>query len=281
MRPTVAKRLDGRKRCIRTQLVGMPIIRVPHTSANGFANETKRNRGDDARHRRRTAKPSPGQRDLPETPETGEARVVVLITQRQRVAVRSDAFRLANTGHMMGKASSTSRRPASFVTSPAVGTIAAYAAGIAAFAYALVSLYWALGGHGLISTVGGFAEQATRRGGAATVLLALAAAAAKVLGGVLALALVRPWGRAVPRIWLLITSAGASVLLVVYGGLNVLAGALVLSGVIRPSAGADRTALRWHVGVWDTWFLVWGILLAIATISYRRRTARRAPEAAS
>lgn len=174
---------------------------------------------------------------------------------------------------MTDKARSQSGRAAAPVASPAVGIIAAYAAGIVAFAYAVVSLYWTLGGQALISTVGGFAEQAVRRGGAATVLLALAAAAAKLLGGVLALALVRPWGRAVPRVWLLVASSAASVLLVVYGGLYVLAGALVLSGVIHPSAGADRTALRWHVGVWDMWFLVWGVLLAIATVSYWRRTS--------
>jgi hypothetical protein len=34
----------------------------------------------------------------------------------------------------------------------AVGTAAAYAAAIVAFGYALMSLYWALGGHGLVST---------------------------------------------------------------------------------------------------------------------------------
>jgi hypothetical protein len=45
---------------------------------------------------------------------------------------------------------------------------------------------------------------------------------------------------------------------VVYGGLTVLLGALVLLGVIHPSGSVDRKALRWHVGVWDLWFLVWG-----------------------
>ena len=108
-------------------------------------------------------------------------------------------------------------------------------------------------------------------------LVAVAATAAKLAGGLLALALVRPWGRAVPRGWLLIGSAGASMLLVVYGGLNVLLGALVLSGVIHPAAGVDRAALRWHVGVWDLWFLVWGILMALATVDYRRRTATGVP----
>ena len=160
---------------------------------------------------------------------------------------------------------------------PAVGTVAAYAAAVVAFSYALVSLYWAVGGHRLVSTVGGYVEQFARQGGAVPVLAALAAAAAKVAGSLLALALVRPWGRVIPRRWLLAGSTAASVLLVGYGGLNVLAGALVLAGVIHPGGGVDRTALRWHVGVWDLWFLVWGILLALATVSYRRRTKEQDP----
>ena len=41
-----------------------------------------------------------------------------------------------------------------------------------------------------------------------------------------------------------------------YQLLNVLLGALVLSAVIHPAGSVDRTALRWHVGVWDLWFLV-------------------------
>jgi hypothetical protein len=130
-------------------------------------------------------------------------------------------------------------------------TVAAYAAAVAAFAYALVSAYWALGGHGLISTVGGYAAQFAQRGGAAAMLLALGAAVAKAAGGLLALALVRPWGRVIPRGWLRAGSAGASALLVVYGGLSVLLGALVLSGVIHPAGSVDRMTLRWHVGVWD------------------------------
>ena len=158
---------------------------------------------------------------------------------------------------------------------PAAGTVTAYAAAMAGFGYALMSLYWALGGHALVSTVGGYAEQFARRGGALPVLIALAAALAKAAGGLLPLALVRPWGRVVPRRWLLAGSAAASALLVVYGGLNVLFGSLVLSGVIHPAGSVDRTALRWHVGVWDLWFLVWGILLAVATVTYWRQTSRR------
>ena len=158
---------------------------------------------------------------------------------------------------------------------PAVGTVTAYAAAVVAFAYALMSLYWAVGGHALVSTIGGYVEQFARRGGALPLLVALAAALAKVAGGLLALALVRPWGRVIPRGWLLSGSAGASALLVASGGLTVLLGALVLSGVIHPAGSVDRTALRWHVGVWDLQFLVWGILLAPAIAGYWRRTATR------
>jgi len=157
------------------------------------------------------------------------------------------------------------------------GSVAAYAAAVVAFAYALVSLYWAVGGHRLVSTVGGYVAQFARQGGAVPVLLAVAATAAKVVGGLLALALVRPWGRVIPRRLLLAGATAVSVLLVGYGGLSVLLGALVLSGVIHPAGGVDRTALRWHVGVWDLWFLVWGILLALATVSYWRRTKGQAP----
>jgi hypothetical protein len=157
----------------------------------------------------------------------------------------------------------------------AVGIISAYAAAIVAFAYAVMSLYWAVGGHALVSTIGGYVEQFARRGGALPVLAALAVTVAKVAGGLLALALVRPWGRVLPRGWLQLGSAAVSLLLVVYGGLNVLLGGLVPSGVIHPAGTVDRTALRWHVAVWDLWFLVWGILLALATIGYRQTRVRR------
>src|SRR4029434_9064036 len=93
----------------------------------------------------------------------------------------------------------TGREPgrcaAAALGSRALGTVTAYTAAIAAFTYALMSLYWAVGGRGLVSTVGGYVEQFADRAGAVPVLVALAATVAKVAGGLLALALVRPWGR--------------------------------------------------------------------------------------
>ncbi len=156
---------------------------------------------------------------------------------------------------------------------PAAAVYAAYAAAVLAFAYAAVSVYWGLGGRLLLDTVGGSIEDTARRGGPAPAVLGLGAAVLKAGGGLVALALVRPWGRAVPRGWLLGCSAVASAVLVLYGGLLVVVGALVLSGGIHPAGAVDRTALRWHVMVWDLWFLVWGVLLTLATAGVWRARA--------
>jgi hypothetical protein len=49
----------------------------------------------------------------------------------------------------------------------------------------------------------------------------------------------------------------------------VLVGGLVLAEVITPSTPVDEHALRWHVFVWDLWFLVWGMALGHAAWRYR------------
>jgi hypothetical protein len=63
--------------------------------------------------------------------------------------------------------------------------------------------------------------------------------------------------------------------LILWGGANVAVGALVLTHVIAPAGDVDRHALRWHVLVWDLWFLLWGIALALAVRSARHTAGRR------
>jgi hypothetical protein len=147
---------------------------------------------------------------------------------------------------------------------------AAYAACALALASAVPSFYWALGGTAGLDTVGGRIEELGRAHDPAGVVLGAVAGVLKVAGGLLALALVRPWGRAVPRRLLLGAAWAASVVLVGYGGLLEAVGALVLAGVIDPAGPVDRTALRWHVLVWDLWFLVWGLLLGVAAWRFGR-----------
>lgn len=141
----------------------------------------------------------------------------------------------------------------------AIGVASAHAAAVLALSYAAVSLYWAVGGTALLSTVGGTVADIARHGGLPAVALGLATAAVKLACAVLALALVRPWGPALPRPLLLSCAAAASVMLSCYGAIQVAAGSLVLSDTVRAAAPVNWTALRWHVWIWDGWFLIWGI----------------------
>jgi hypothetical protein len=148
---------------------------------------------------------------------------------------------------------------------------AACAAAACALLYAAVSFYWALGGTAGLDTLGGSLEERARTRDPAGLALGWASGILKAAGGVLALALVSPWGRVLPRRLLLAAAWAASAVLTLYGGLLVAVGALVLAGVVDPSGPVDRTALRWHVLVWDLWFLVWGVLLGMAAWQGRRR----------
>jgi Protein of unknown function (DUF3995) len=158
------------------------------------------------------------------------------------------------------------------ITRPPTTPWAAYAACALALLSAVPSFYWALGGTAGLDTVGGTLEELGRAHDPRGVALGAGAGLLKVAGGLLALALARPWGRAVPRRLLLGAAWAASTVLTAYGGLLVTVGALVLTGVIRPSGPVDRTALRWHVMVWDLWFLVWGLLLGVAGWHHGRQS---------
>jgi hypothetical protein len=145
----------------------------------------------------------------------------------------------------------------------------AYAAAVLAFASAAVSAYWTLGGTVLLDTVGGTIERLARERSAPAILLGIVVVLVKVAGGLIALALVQPWGARVGRRPLMTFSTVGSVVLVLYGGVLVLIGGLVLANVINPSQPVDEHALRWHVFVWDLWFLVWGLALGFAAWRYK------------
>jgi hypothetical protein len=165
-------------------------------------------------------------------------------------------------------------QPALPTRSPATAW-AAYAACALALLYAVPSFYWALGGTAGLRTVGGAIERLGRTHDPVGIALGTGAGVLKVAGGLLALALVRPWGRAIPRRLLLGAAWAASTVLTAYGGLLVAVGALVLSGLISASGPVDRTALRWHVLLWDLWFLVWGLLLGVAAWQSGRESRGR------
>ena len=105
------------------------------------------------------------------------------------------------------------------------------------------------------------------------VALVWATGVAKVLAGLLAL--VRPWGRRIPR-WVLLAGAwGGGALLVLHGGDFVVQGALALGGFVDVPAPAPWAAIRWYTFLWGPWFLVGGLLFCAAAWRYGRGSRRR------
>lgn len=151
---------------------------------------------------------------------------------------------------------------------PAVGAWAGYAAAAWALVFAVPSFYWGFGGHFLAETVSGqlaSASWAEHRGLQAVVLVT---GVLKLVGVVFALWLVRDsWPRARGR---LVVRGGyvLSAILVLYGAVNVIGETLTQTGVVKASATVDWHALRWHLFVWDPYFVVWGVLLGLAVRHY-------------
>jgi hypothetical protein len=144
------------------------------------------------------------------------------------------------------------------------GNGAAKAAFVLGLLYAAMSAYWGLGGTWLLATVGGALQSQERAGTAIVVLAVWAAVVLKTVAAGLPLLALRQvtspgWNRAVGLLaWI---EAG---ILTGYGLVWTVVGMLVQAGTIHPSAGADHRASAWHAYLWDPWFLVWGLLVAIA-----------------
>jgi hypothetical protein len=148
---------------------------------------------------------------------------------------------------------------------------AAYAAAVWAFLFSVVSFYWAAGGTIGLNTLAAGLRELARTHNPGLAALAWVTGGLKVLAGVLALSLARPWGRVVPR-WLLLAGAwGAGVLLAIYGAANLVEFGLMEGGVIALPAFVGATALRWYLLLWEPWFLIGGILFLAAARSFSRR----------
>ena len=147
-------------------------------------------------------------------------------------------------------------------------TWAAWVACVWALLFALMSFYWALGGELGVNTLGsGIQSLAHDPGFIAIVWLT---GVAKIIGGLFALTLIYPWPRWLPPIWKLILAWIGGVGLALYGGVPLVIEGLVLGGAIRVSGPVDWEGLRWHVWLWDPWWLLGGILFLLAAWQYQR-----------
>jgi Protein of unknown function (DUF3995) len=157
---------------------------------------------------------------------------------------------------------------------------AAMVAAVLGLANAGVSAYWAIGGVGLLDTIGGDIERWGRERGAAVVVALWFIVALKTIVALAALILVGVgshrlplWTTArVPRVlgWI------AAATLTFYGGAYTIAGLLVQAGVVSASADTDSKALAWHAYLWDPWFAVWGLVFVVALWLSRRGVIQQA-----
>lgn len=151
---------------------------------------------------------------------------------------------------------------------------AGYTASAWAFVFAATSFYWAAGGTAGVDTVGPAITNLAHDPAFIAALWAIGVV--KALGGLLALALVQPWGRFLPRRALLTAAWGGGILMVLYGAASWVQEGLMLAGVIPIPSGLGHTAALWHVVLWDPWWLLGGILFVAAAWFYGLRTSSHA-----
>jgi hypothetical protein len=143
-------------------------------------------------------------------------------------------------------------------------------AGYAACAWALVfagaNVYWGLGGRLAIP----LRDPDTAFGDSTFVALNWIAVVLKAGLGLVALATIQSWDRALLRRPLLVATYGLGASMALCGALGLVADGLGLLEAldVPPSAWAS---LRWHVFVWDPWWIVGGVLFVVAARLAQRR----------
>lgn len=159
---------------------------------------------------------------------------------------------------------------------------AGYAAATWAILFAIRGVYWALGGTVGLGTLSEGIRQARAEHDPYLFAGLWISVALEVVVALLALALVRPRSRVVPRrlpllggktlpaALLLILACGAGTVLAGHGGL------FVGFGLVTALRDEPFSAeLRWYTFFWGPWFLLGGLLLLAATWSFLRRVGAR------
>jgi hypothetical protein len=145
----------------------------------------------------------------------------------------------------------------------------AWSAAALMLASAAISAYWAVGGTGLLDTVGGSIARWGRDGGLGIRLGLAAIVVLKLVTAWLPLRSVcQPRRRAVRRLaWV------EAAVFTVYGGVLTVTGLAVQVGLLDAGAHADWRALDWHAYLWDPWFLIVGLLVWATLHRTREREA--------
>lgn len=144
----------------------------------------------------------------------------------------------------------------------------ATAASIWSFAFAALTFYWALGGTAGIETIG---PAITGLAGDPVFLIFLwLTGIFKLLAGLLALALFQPWAAIFPQRLRLAAAWALGLGLLLYGLASFIQHLLMLTSVVPLPAGLGAYAARWHLALWDPWWMLGGLLFLLAAHSTGR-----------
>ncbi|MER6046336.1 DUF3995 domain-containing protein [Streptomyces sp. NPDC001793] len=144
-----------------------------------------------------------------------------------------------------------------------------YAAAVWGFLFAVPSFVWATGNtFGARSTVSPSLVQLARDGVPWFLTVLVVTGLLKLVGALVGIGLTRPRGMRISRL-LVFCGGGAAILLTWHGGLFVLHGMLIETGVA--AVEPDLAALTgWYLYLWGPWFIAGGLAFAGATALYLR-----------
>lgn len=150
---------------------------------------------------------------------------------------------------------------------------AAYLACFWAMLFALMSFYWAAGGTFGVNTLGRTIQALAHDPG--FIAIVWLTGIAKVVGGLFALTLARSWATWLPAGWKATLAWLGGIGLTLYGGVQLLVEGLVLAGVVHVNGPIDWQGMRWHVWLWDPWWLLGGIFYLLAAWQYQRSRGQK------
>src|SRR5579885_3449009 len=120
---------------------------------------------------------------------------------------------------------------------------AGYAACAWACVFAAVSFYWAAGGIAGVETNAPAITAPVLARDPTWIAILWGTGALKIIAALLALALVRPWGRLIPRRLLLIAAWSASAVMGLYeGAASMVQHGLMVAGIVSIPVGLGRTS---------------------------------------
>ena len=144
----------------------------------------------------------------------------------------------------------------------------AYGAAVWGVLFALVHLYWALGGRA------GLPADVSVKGSTPLLVISIVAVPLCLAAAVLALALVRPFGRIVGDSWLLAGAWAAAALMIVHAAPAVV---VATQHLLDADAGALTPEERYSWLLYEPYWLLGGGLFVLTALSGRSTSDPRSP----